>query len=94
MIPLGGAGFSVTTVQGMCGVDNRPCQLTAFLLSLFLSLMGTANFYTGQDGLGKAYLCCNCSYLITSDQRFDGLYSKWVKLGSGRGVAKTIVPLG
>ena len=41
---------------GICGVDNRPRQLTAFLLSLFLSSTGAANFYIGQDGLGKAYL--------------------------------------
>ena len=43
-------------MQGICGVDNRPRQLTAFLLSLFLSSTGAANFYIGQDGLGKAYL--------------------------------------
>ena len=89
--------YRYDSAQDMCGVDNRPRQLTAFLLSLFLSSTGAANFYIGQDGLGKAYLLqvsCNCSYLTTSDQRFDGLYSKWVKLGSGSGVAKTIVPLG
>ena len=35
----------------MC-VDDRPSQLTAFLLSLFLSSTGAANFYIGQTGLG------------------------------------------
>ena len=36
-------------------VDDRPSQLTAFLLSLFLSSTGAANFYIGQDGLGKPF---------------------------------------
>ena len=35
-----------------CGVDNRPSQLTAFLLSLFLSSTGAANFYIGRNDLG------------------------------------------
>ena len=34
--------------------DNRPKQLTAFLLSLFLSFTGAANFYIGRDDLGEA----------------------------------------
>lgn len=33
-------------------VDDRPSQLTAFLLSLFLSSTGAANFYIGRDDLG------------------------------------------
>ena len=36
-------------------VDDRPSQLTAFLLSLFLSSTGAANFYIGQDGLGRSF---------------------------------------
>lgn len=43
-------------VLRICGRDDRPRQLTAFLLSLFLSSTGAANFYIGQDGLGKAHL--------------------------------------
>ena len=39
-----------------CGTDNRPSQLTAFLLSLFLSGTGAANFYIGQTGLGQCEL--------------------------------------
>ena len=39
--------------QTVCAVDNRPRQLTAFLLSLFLSSTGAANFYIGQSSLGK-----------------------------------------
>ena len=37
---------------GAC-VDERPSQLTAFLLSLFLSSTGAANFYIGRNGLGQ-----------------------------------------
>ena len=32
--------------------DDRPKQLTAFLLSIFLSSTGAANFYIGRDDLG------------------------------------------
>ena len=32
--------------------DDRPSQLTAFLLSFFLSSTGAANFYIGRDDLG------------------------------------------
>ena len=32
--------------------DDRPKQLTAFLLSFFLSSTGAANFYIGRDDLG------------------------------------------
>ena len=34
--------------------DDRPKQLTAFLLSLFLSSTGAANFYIGRNDLGKS----------------------------------------
>ena len=34
--------------------DDRPSQLTAFLLSFFLSSTGAANFYIGRDDLGMA----------------------------------------
>ena len=36
-------------------VDDRPKQLTAFLLSLFLSSTGAANFYIGRNDLGTYY---------------------------------------
>lgn len=35
-----------------CGLDNRQSQLTAFLLSIFLSSTGAANFYIGRNDLG------------------------------------------
>ena len=47
--------------QQQCVTDNRPSQLTAFLLSLFLSSTGAANFYIGQNSLGEAYLVCGFS---------------------------------
>ena len=37
--------------------DNRPRQLTAFLLSFFISLTGAANFYIGRNDLGSMMLC-------------------------------------
>lgn len=40
------------TSPGGCGTDNRQSQLTAFLLSLFLSSTGAANFYIGRNELG------------------------------------------
>ena len=36
-----------------CGQDNRPKQLTALLLTIFVSSTGAANFYIGQNNLGK-----------------------------------------
>ena len=36
--------------------DNRPKQLTAFLLALFLSSTGAANFYIGRDDLGERFV--------------------------------------
>jgi hypothetical protein len=36
-----------------CGIDSRPSQLTAFLLSFFLASTGAANFYIGRDDLGE-----------------------------------------
>jgi len=41
--------------QTICGIDSRPKQLTAFLLSLFLSSTGAANFYIKQNSLGKEF---------------------------------------
>ena len=48
--------YPYDNAQDRCGRDGRPRQLTAFLLSLFLSSTGAANFYIGQNGLGKACL--------------------------------------
>ena len=45
--------YQASSTTGQCGTDNRPRQLTAFLLSLFLSGTGAANFYIGQNSLGK-----------------------------------------
>ena len=42
--------------QSLCGFDSRPKQLTAFLLSFFLSSTGAANFYIGQNSLGNNIL--------------------------------------
>ncbi len=41
---------------GQCSNDRRPSQLTAFLLSLFVSSTGAANFYIGRNDLGTV-LC-------------------------------------
>jgi len=48
--------YPYDNAQDRCGLDGRPRQLTAFLLSLFLSSTGAANFYIGQNGLCKACL--------------------------------------
>ena len=45
----------------VCGNDGRPTQLAAFLISLFVSSTGAANFYIGQNGLGKFY----CNILVS-----------------------------
>lgn len=45
--------YEASRATGECGTDNRPRQLTAFLLSLFLSGTGAANFYIGQTSLGQ-----------------------------------------
>ena len=45
--------YEASNTTGECGADNRPRQLTAFLLSLFLSGTGAANFYIGQTSLGQ-----------------------------------------
>ena len=42
--------------QELACQDSRPKQLTAFLLSLFLSSTGAANFYIGRDDLGVLYV--------------------------------------
>lgn len=44
--------YSYRSNRSECGTDNRPSQLTAFLLSLFLSATGAANFYIGRNDLG------------------------------------------
>ena len=43
--------YNLTTQ--MCGSDSRQNQLTALLLSIFLSAFGAANFYIGQTALGR-----------------------------------------
>ena len=53
--------YPFSNTLGECGVDDRPRQLTAFLLSLFLSSTGAANFYIGQTNLGEIN---NWEYLI------------------------------
>ena len=45
--------YLYNNVSDVCGQDSRPRQLTAFLVSLFASSTGAANFYIGQDGLGE-----------------------------------------
>ena len=49
--------FGYDNASQACGVDRRPTQLAAFLISLFVSSTGAANFYIGQNGLGKKYCC-------------------------------------
>ncbi|XP_064399281.1 uncharacterized protein LOC135345769 [Halichondria panicea] len=48
--------YLYNNVSDVCGQDSRPRQLTAFLVSLFASSTGAANFYIGQDGLGGGQL--------------------------------------
>ena len=48
--------YPYSEISQACGNDGRPSQLTAFLLSLFLSGTGAANFYIGQSGLGQ-FVC-------------------------------------
>ena len=45
--------FQYNNGSGVCATDQRQTQLTAFLLSLFLSSTGAANFYIGQSALGE-----------------------------------------
>jgi len=42
--------YNLTTQ--MCGSDSRQNQLTALLLSIYLSACAAANFYIGQTALG------------------------------------------
>lgn len=44
--------YAYSNISRACGVDHRPSQLTAFLLSFFLSSTGAANFYIGRSSLG------------------------------------------
>ncbi len=46
--------------------DDRRSQLVAFLLSLFLSGVGAANFYVGQDGLAAGQLVLFLSIILIS----------------------------
>lgn len=48
--------YSYRNGSNSCGLDNRPSQLTAFLLSLFLSSTGAANFYIGRNDIGGGQL--------------------------------------
>ena len=50
---------------GTC-TDNRKSQLVTFLLSLFLSGFGVANFYIGQNGLGAGQLVLTLSIIVVS----------------------------
>ena len=72
-------GDNVTCVQSSCDEysydeaeleckDDRPKQLTALLLSVFISSTGAANFYIGRDDLGtnRRYLCLLFSCLVLS----------------------------
>ena len=45
--------YSYREESQSCGLDNRQSQLTAFLLSIFLSSTGAANFYIGRNDLGS-----------------------------------------
>lgn len=44
--------YPYNSTTRMCGSDSRQNQLTALLLSLFLSAFGAANFYIEQTALG------------------------------------------
>ena len=46
--------------------DDRRSQLVAFLLSLFLSGVGAANFYVGQDGLAAGQLVLFLAVFLVS----------------------------
>ena len=45
--------YSYSPTQELCANDRRQRQLTALLLSVFLSGVGAANFYIDQNSLGK-----------------------------------------
>lgn len=56
--------YQYNNASGECGIDRRPKQLTAFLLSLFLSSVGAANFYIHQNGLGELENSCNLTVFL------------------------------
>ncbi len=56
--------FQYNNASGTCGVDKRPKQLTAFLLSFFLSSVGAANFYIHRNGLGELATTVACTDLF------------------------------
>ncbi len=56
--------YRYSSSQAICGLDNRPKQLTAFLLSLFLSSTGAANFYIGQNNLGNTNIKRKLTFLL------------------------------
>lgn len=62
--------------SSQCGTDNRQSQLTAFLLSLFLSSTGAANFYIGRNDLG-------CSHTHTHTKPFFTFFSIFYPLKAG-----------
>lgn len=45
--------YFYNTMNNTCGTDFRQDQKRAFVLSLFLSSTGAANFYIESFGLGK-----------------------------------------
>ena len=55
--------YTYSEVLQTCGNDNRQSQLTAFLLSFFLSGTGAANFYIGQMSLGQLVQLLLMKYL-------------------------------
>ncbi len=56
--------YMYSETKHTCGTDSRPRQLTAFLLSFFLSYIGAANIYIEQYSLGKVRLSHCCDYII------------------------------
>ncbi len=59
--------YLYNNVSNVCGRDNRPTQLTAFLITLFAGSTGAANFYIGQGGLGEInfILYCTCPLILS-----------------------------
>lgn len=58
--------YTYSEVLQTCGNDNRQSQLTAFLLSFFLSGTGAANFYIGQMSLGGGQIAILLIIMATS----------------------------
>ena len=53
-----------TTTSNCTATADAKDQTTAFLLSLFLSSFGAANFYIGRDDLGKKVMYCINSTIL------------------------------